>query len=122
MQRPTGITLIAIWHFIGTLMGLLGTCAVTIPIIAVWAESGDPDEAFIATIALLFGMVVIFVLSIISAVVGWGLWQLKSWSRAAAIVLAVVQLIGFPIGTIIGGLTIYYLVTDDDAKAAFGVA
>ena len=40
----------------------------------------------------------------------------------AAIVLAVLQLLGFPIGTIIGIITLWYLLADDDAKAAFQAA
>lgn len=119
MRRPDGVTLIAIWHFIVAGLFLLGLCAMTIPIFAVWAEAGRTEDTIIATVALLFGAFVILILGAVFAVVGWGLWGLKSWGRAAAIVLAILQLPGLPVGTIIGGLTLWYLLSDPDAKAAF---
>lgn len=119
MRRPDGVTFIALWHFVVAGLFLLGLCALTIPIIAVWSDTGDAGGAVIATIALAFAAVVILVFGGAFAVVGWGLWGLKEWARAAAIVLAVLQLPGIPIGTIVGALTLWYLLADPDAKAAF---
>jgi len=119
MRRPDGVALIAVWHFIVAGLFLLGLCALTIPIIAVWSDAGDAGGAIIATIALAFAAVVILVFGGAFAVVGWGLWELKQWARAAAIVMAVLQLPGIPIGTIVGALTLWYLLADPDAKAAF---
>ncbi|MFQ5594887.1 MAG: hypothetical protein ACE5HA_12150 [Anaerolineae bacterium] len=119
MRRPDGVAIIAVWHFIVAGLFLLGLCAMSIPIIAVWSDTGDAGGAVIATIALVFGAFVIFLFGGAFAIVGWGLWKLKQWARAAAIVLAVLQLIGIPIGTIVGALTLWYLLADPDAKAAF---
>lgn len=121
-QRPDGVTLIAIWHFIAALFGLLGLCGLSIGLIAVWTSPGPQQDTLIATVALMFAALAIILIFGAFAVVGWGLWNLKSWARMAAIVLGVVQLPGFPIGTIIGALTLWYLLSDPDAKAAFGVA
>ena len=56
------------------------------------------------------------------AIVGLGLWSLKEWRRAAAIVLAILQLLLFPCGTTTGALTLLYLLSNPDAKATFQVA
>jgi uncharacterized membrane protein (DUF2068 family) len=122
MRRPDGITLIAVWHFIVALFSLIGLCAMSIPIVAVLADAGNAGDTMIALVALLFAVIVIIVLGVAFGVVGWGLWQLKDWARIGAIVLAVLQLPGFPLGTIVGGLTLWYLLSDPDAKAAFQVA
>jgi hypothetical protein len=123
MRRPDGVTLVAIWHFIMAALSAIGLCGMAIPIVAVWADSStNPGDAMVATIALMLGVVAILVFAVAFVAVGWGLWQLASWARVGAIVLAILQLFGFPIGTVAGGLTLWYLLADPDAKAAFGVA
>jgi hypothetical protein len=120
MRRPDGVTLIALWHFIVAGLCVLGLCGMAIPITAVWASpGGDPEGAVIATVALLFAVFAIILAGGVFAVVGWGLWRLAAWSRVAAIVLAIFQLPGVPIGTIVGALTLWYLIADPDARAAF---
>lgn len=122
MQRPDGVSLLSIWHFIVAALFALGLCAMTIPIVAVWADaSTSPGDAFIATMFLMIGFVAILVFAVAFVVVGWGLWRLRSWARMAAIVLAILSLFAFPIGTVTGGLTLWYLLADPDGKAAFGI-
>jgi uncharacterized membrane protein (DUF2068 family) len=57
----------------------------------------------------------IALLSIPSIIAGWGLMKRKSWARGLTIVLAVLSLPSFPIGTAIG---VYALVImfDDETK------
>ncbi len=117
MRRPDGVTLIAVWHFVVAGLCILGLCGMAVPIVAVWANPGD--TALVATIALMFGVAVIILFGGAFAIVGWGLWQLEEWARAGAIVLAILQLPGLPIGTVVGALTLWYLLGDPDAKAAF---
>jgi hypothetical protein len=56
----------------------------------------------ITFVAVLFG-----VMSIPSIIAGWGLSQRKSWARILTIILAILSLPQFPVGTAIG---IYALV------------
>lgn len=115
MRRPTGINLIAIWHFIVSVLLLLSTCAVLILAVAVLTT---PQDNAMAIIAALFGALVMVASLVAFAIVGWGLWKLKPWARAGAIVLAILQLPALPIGTVIGALTLWYLLSDPDAKEA----
>jgi hypothetical protein len=64
----------------------------------------------ITIIAALFGL-----MSIPSIIAGWGLSQHKSWARILTIILAILSLPQFPVGTAIG---IYALVIlfNDEAK------
>jgi len=61
---------------------------------------------------------VLIVIGILDIVIGWGLWNLKRWARTFAIVLAVIGLIGFPIGTVISIVTLWYLFKPE-IKACF---
>ena len=109
-QRSDGITLVAGYHFFVAAIFLIGTIIMMIPtaILGVVSVVDSPDAAigmfivgFIAVIALL--------LSLLYLAVGYGLWTLKQWARTAAMALGVVSLFGVPIGTVTGGLTLWYL-------------
>jgi hypothetical protein len=47
--------------------------------------------------------------------------KLKPWSRAAAIVLAILHMIAVPIGTIAGIVIVMYFNRNKEAKQAFGL-
>jgi hypothetical protein len=51
---------------------------------------------------------------------GYGLLQYKSWARILAIILAILNLILFPIGTLIGIYTLWVMLKDE-TKALFAV-
>jgi hypothetical protein len=49
---------------------------------------------------------------LINLIVGWGLLRMKQWARIMAMVLAILRLLNFPLGTLTGGLTIWYLLQE----------
>lgn len=119
MRRPDGVTVIAIYHFLVGVLGLFGACAiVAFPIAAVVMNVDDPTALFWSLLGLGIGLVAAGGFGLAALLVGWGLLQLHNWARWAAIVLAIVQLPAFPIGTIIGGLIIWYLL-QPEARQTF---
>jgi hypothetical protein len=56
--------------------------------------------------------------SLPGVVVGAGLLGVKSWARALAIVLGIMNLMNFPIGTALGIYTLYVML-DADSIALF---
>jgi hypothetical protein len=62
-------------------------------------------------IAAVFG-----ILSIPSFIAGWGLGKRKSWSRILTLVLAVLTLPSFPIGTAIGVYSLVILLNDESKR------
>ena len=115
-ERNDGLTIIAGYHFVVAALCLLGTLIMMIPtgILGIVSVVEDSD----ALIAMfIVGAIAIFTLglSLLYLAVGYGLWTLKAWGRVAALALAVVSLFGFPIGTIPGGLTLWYLMRPDVA-------
>jgi signal transduction histidine kinase len=120
MKRPDGVTLISIYYWFLAALFTLGICGV---FVGMFTSIASGERGVVgAIIALVFGLFFTLAAAVATAAVGWGLWNLKSWARMAAIVLAVLQLFGFPIGTVIGALIIWYLWQDPDALGAFGIA
>jgi len=112
-----GVKLISAYHFVWSILMILLMCAVSIPT-AITGIVGfvEDSEAFIATAILGLAVFVLLLLSIIYAVVGYGLWTQRQWARTAAIALGILSLPAVPIGTLGGGITLWYLMQDRVAQ------
>ena len=121
MKRPDGVLLISIYHFFCAATLLLGVCGlIALPFfVGVFAE-GDQVAIFWTGLACVFGLVFFGLVFLANLIVGLGLWQMKGWARIAALVMAIFRLPNFPVGTLIGGLTIWYLLQEKVA-AQFGL-
>ena len=62
--------------------------------------------------------VILCILAAPSLLGGYGLLKRREWGRILVIVLSIIDLFSFPIGTIIGAYSLYVLV-QDEAKAEF---
>ncbi|MCU0304247.1 MAG: zinc ribbon domain-containing protein [Thermoanaerobaculales bacterium] len=97
VRRPALVTLLAVLDAIGGAFALLAGIAVLL----LGLSSGDTMSAALALIYLVLGGV-----SLACAI---GLWRLRPWGRTLAIGLAIVGLLGIPVGTIISILILVYL-------------
>ncbi len=103
-QRPTGVSLIAIWYFLCGLSIFGGGLAPLFPNLL--------PLAFLATFnPLLIGVGGVLIGALYFAI-AWGLWEAQNWARLAAIILAALSLITFLFlgatflfGVNVGGLT-----------------
>ena len=125
-ERSETLTLIAVYHFICGLGNVLFVCLfLFVPLIVGLGVAGSSSQddgtaaAIIAMIGLLGGGIFLL-LAAANFAAGWGLWQRREWGRLTAIVLSVIRLINFPVGTIIGGLIIWFLI-QPQARAEFTV-
>ena len=145
MNRPTGVTVLAVLQFIGAgfcvigglLMMVGGTFLAAILGRATASGEGSTAMAGMGALIGVVGGVFCLVLAVLYGVVGWGLWGLKNWARIVTIVLAAIgalfQVMGmvgsmlhFRIGTMIwhliwigvNGLIVWYLV-QPQVKSAF---
>ena len=103
-ERPGGITVLAI------LYGLEGLFALGTGGLAAAGSSLIPGIGgdFVAA----------FGIGLIDFVIAYGLWTLQSWARTVAIIFAIIGLLGFPIGTIISIIILWYLFRPE-VKEAF---
>jgi hypothetical protein len=98
---------------------VLGLGGLAIGILGVWTD-GDIHGILFGTIGMLLGVFAVAAAGFAFAITGWGLWQLKPWAPGVAKVLAILQLIVIPFGTIAGILILVYLSRNQEAKSAFG--
>ena len=86
--------------------------------------SGDPTATAILSVVGSSVGVLMMVLALPNLLAGYGLLTGKSWGRILAIVVGVLGLFNFPIGTLIGVYTLWVLLQEDasvyflSAKAA----
>ena len=107
-DRPFGITLLALLHFVSGLFGLAGGVGVMILL---------PN-----ILGIVLGGV-LFVLGLFTFVVGWGLWNLMSWawiwSMIVNILTIIINLVSSNwIGIIIPLIIVIYL-NQEDIKSRF---
>jgi hypothetical protein len=95
---------------VSILMAIIGLTVINWPGII-----PSPRDSMIVT----SGVLCFFLPGIIAyAVAGYGLLKYKSWARILAIILAILNLILFPIGTLIGIYTLWVMF-NDETKALF---
>jgi uncharacterized membrane protein (DUF2068 family) len=114
--RPDGVSLLAILFYLLAALSLIGGIFLVaasdslVDLVEEEATTDIPDWVMNNMRDLLtVGGVIAIIIGLFYAITGWGLWNLKSWSRLVAIILAVISLLNIPIGTIIGLVVLWYL-------------
>jgi hypothetical protein len=118
-KRPDGVTILAIWYLV--LAGGLGliACAAAVPAAIVTSSEAPAGSVVLAVTLLGIGVLLAMATSVALAAIAWGLWQLRDWARLAALVVGALHLLAFPIGTVIGAITLWYLSSHPEVQAAF---
>jgi hypothetical protein len=122
--RSDGLLLAGIYHLLCGLFSLIGLCIVatagaglvfmTLPGDYTSDSIGAAVLAFITMLAAGFLLVV----AAANLIVGWGLLRRHEWARIGALIMALFRLPNIPLGTVAGGLIIWYLV-QPDTRAQF---
>jgi hypothetical protein len=119
-RRPDAITVAAILAFVMAIPFFLGAIAIVLfafPALIVYA----PHPAM-GLIAPIFGMAIgiLFTLAFgaLLVIAGIGLLRMQNWARIMILVLAILMLPGFPIGTLLGIVALWYF-TQAEVKALF---
>jgi len=113
-SRPDGITLLSMLFWILAIFAIIGglfMIGAKNAIIDIMKEQPDVPRSMIElvdSVMIVMG-VISLIFSILYIITGLGLWTLKPWARVIAIALAIISLLSFPIGTIIGIIVLWYL-------------
>jgi hypothetical protein len=108
-------------------LGLLGAVVLIVVfggVTGLITAQGDADAAVAASIVGVTGAsLVLFTIltSLPAIIIGLGLYRLRPWSRIWGIVLAIVSLLAFPIGTALGLYGLWVLFSADGQKLFAGV-
>ena len=112
-------THIKVVGLINIVFGILGLMAAGIVFIAVAGGgllSGDEEAILITSIVATSVSSVIAIFSIPEIIAGWGILKMKSWGRILGIVISVLDLLAFPIGTAFGIYGLWVLLNEETER------
>ena len=128
MKKPDLLVLVAIWQFVNAFLLLIGIAAIAVfafpGALGYYGFAGGMNYHGITDVGAIFGLsiAIFFLIAFIGLSVagGIGLLMGKGWGRIIGIINAVLNLLNFPIGTVIGVLVLIYL-TKPDVREYFEV-
>jgi len=97
-------------------MGLIGVLAAVLVFGVIGAAgvlSGDAEARTTLAVIGVFVAGMIAMLSVPSLLGGWGLLKRKPWARTLVLILSVLNIFAFPVGTLVGGYSIWVLMNDE---------
>jgi len=114
MNRPTGVTILAILNFIGAAFCVLGGLGLMLgggALAGIMSQQGQAGGGLFAALGAAAGIAVL-IGGALAALIGFGLWKLKNWARILSIVFtalgALMNLLGllgslahFNVGTVV---------------------
>jgi hypothetical protein len=108
-ELGTHVTVVGWLQIVNGLLGIMWGVFLAALILGVGiaVEEAIVLRILLVTASALGGL--LFVLSVPGIIAGIGVLRRASWARLMALVLAVFELVLFPIGTLLGGYTIFVL-------------
>lgn len=97
--------LLIIGHAIFLVIGVF----VFLLLAGIGAVSGDRQALAILFVVATFVAVLMAALSIPGIIAGYGLLKRRNWGRVLGIIVAILNLLNFPIGTLLGGYALFVL-------------
>lgn len=112
----THIKVVGLINIVFGVFGLLAAGIVFIAVAGGGLLSGDSEAIMITSIVATAVSSVIAIFSIPEIIVGWGILKMKSWGRVLGIVVAILDLLGFPFGTAFGIYALWVLMNEETDK------
>jgi hypothetical protein len=111
-MRPTGVVLIALYHFVSALFLVLFAIFLAVggTVLAGMFGASKYGPATGLGLGLMVGVlggVFFLVFAVVAAIAGWGVWSMREWGRILSIVLAVISLIFSLPGLLMMGLHLH---------------
>ncbi len=114
------VTVVGVLHIGFGALGILGALTAFVFIVGGGLIGGfASEEPIVLAITAIFGTIIALwagLLAVPGIIGGIGLLRWKSWARYLVLVLAVLDLFNFPIGTAVGVYTIWVLAQDETAR------
>ena len=110
------VTFVAVLNIAFGVLGILVAVAAFTAIVGGGLISGDQQAIAITSIVGSSVAFVLLVLSVPELIAGIGLLKGKGWARILAMIIACIELVQIPFGTIIGIYTLWVMLNDETAK------
>ncbi len=94
MQRPAGVSILAVLAFVGAGLLVLGALAMFLGGVLISGSSSYPQFGALAGIGSVVLGVIVLGFAALDVIVGVGLWKLQNWARILTIVLIGVGFLG----------------------------
>lgn len=107
-----------ILRVLGWLQAVLAGCGALFTVMMLAMPQVQTDRRGMVVTVALVATVLCALSALLQLWVGRAVLDHKNWGRTVGIVIGVLNLPGFPIGTVVGGFIIYYLVSGWDNAAA----
>lgn len=110
------VKIVGILNIVFGVLFLLAAFSIGFLLTGIGVVSNDSDASFVlpiigSAISIFFGL-----LSLPGIIGGIGVVQHKNWGRIILIIIAIMDLFAFPIGTAIGAYTLWVLFNQDSIK------
>lgn len=92
MNRPLGVTIIALLLIVGGVLGVLEA----LDLLGVWDLFGLDDNTGVG--------IGILIVAAANLIVGFGFWSLQGWAWTLAVIVSVLRLISAVVGLFVGGV------------------
>ncbi len=101
MERPTGVTILAVLAFIFAGLAVLGALAFFVggSLLSSMTGSSGGMGGLLAGLGAIAG-VIILIIAALYAVVGFGLWKLQNWGRILCLILVALGLLSSVLGLV----------------------
>lgn len=107
------ITLVAALNIGFGFLGIIIAFIVFTAVVGSGLLSADPEAVAVTSIVGTSVTGFIFILSVPGVIGGFGLLKRKSWARILVLIIAVLNLLFIPVGTLIGIYELWVLLNDD---------
>lgn len=116
MKMDQHVTIVAVLHIAFSVLGILAAVIVFLAIAGGGLLSGELESiAVTGTVATILAFVIL-VVSVPGLIGGFGLLKHQSWARILILILSFLNLLNIPIGTIVGGYSIWVLINAETTK------
>ncbi|WP_319229124.1 hypothetical protein [Draconibacterium orientale] len=111
------INVVATLQIIYSILGLIIATAIFVLFHVIGNFADDHEAEFVLSIIANVIMIVAFIVSLPGILAGIGLFKRKEWARILTLIISVLNLFSFPIGTGIGVYSIWALVQPENVEA-----
>ncbi|WP_297101381.1 hypothetical protein [uncultured Draconibacterium sp.] len=111
------INVVATLQIVYSILGLLIAGAIFALFHVIGDFADDHDAEIVLSIIANVIMIIAFVVSLPGILAGIGLFKRKEWARILTLIISVLNLFSFPIGTGIGVYSIWALVQPENVEA-----
>lgn len=112
------IRILAILYIVFGALGLVGAILVLVAGVGMGLASNEPDAAIVGGTCATAVAVFIAVISLPNLIAGMGLRNGRQWARILTIILSILNLFNFPLGTALGIYGLWVLL-NEQSKSYF---